>query len=97
MGEMLRTIQLHCHASVRTQEIVLQAPCAIERNGQLRVDSEPTLRSQKRLEAPEEKCLRRTPRALGTLGVRRHRSCHMNEEARKRRIDTVLHQAAHAA
>jgi len=66
VGEMLRTIQLHDHASVRTQEVDLQASCAIERDGQLRVHSEPPLCSQKRLEAPEEKCLRRTPRALGT-------------------------------
>src|SRR6478735_1669319 len=58
VGEMLRTIQLHGHASVRTQKIDLHAPCAIERKGQLCVDSEPPLRRQKRLEAPEEKCLR---------------------------------------
>src|SRR4051812_49181729 len=83
VGEMLRTIQLHCHASVRTQEIDLQAPGAIERDGQLRVEIEPPLRRRKRLEAPEEKCLRRTPRALRTLRVRRHRSCRMNEEAGK--------------
>ena len=31
VGEMLRTIQLHCHASVRTKEIHFKGPCTIKR------------------------------------------------------------------
>ena len=31
VSEMLRTIQLHCHASVRTKEIHFKGPCTIKR------------------------------------------------------------------
>ena len=41
VGEMLRAIQFHCHARVRTEQVDFQAPRAIERNRQLRIDGEP--------------------------------------------------------
>lgn len=81
---MLRTIQLHCDACVRTEEIDLQAPRTIRRNGQLRVDSEPTLRCRERLESPEEKSLGGTARALRAIRVGWHCPRHMNEETGER-------------
>lgn len=83
VGEMLRTIQLHCDARLRTKEIDLQVPCAIKRDGQLHVEAESPLRCWQRLEPLEEKRLRRAPRALGATGIGRHWPRHVNEETRQ--------------
>ena len=72
VGEMLGTVQLHCHARVSTEQIDLQAPRTVKRDGQLHVDTEPPLRCCQRLEPPEEKRLGCAPRALGAIGIGRH-------------------------
>ena len=84
VGEMLRTIQLHCHVGVRTKEIHFKGPCTIKRDGQFRIDSEPSLRRGERFEPPEEKCLGRTPCASDAISIGRYGPRHVNEETRER-------------